>query len=169
MTDEDQVGAVRSLTNFPILIVATTRDHRPRSPTGGRRPSCSSFAAVLAVVVVIAMIFLIVRRLKRQHEAAQRLLSEKSGHLDTAINNMTQGLLLFDASGRLVICNQRYLDMFGISPDVAKPGCHLRDLILHRQQLGSFVGDVDAYCANFLDPRRDGSHRTPSFRPPTAA
>ena len=69
------------------------------------------------------------RQLKRQHAAAQRLLSEKSQHLDTAINNMTQGLLLFDASGRLVICNQRYIDMFGISPDVVKPGCHLRDLI----------------------------------------
>ena len=101
------------------------------------------------------MIFLIVRQLRRQHAAAQRKLSEKSQHLDTAINNMTQGLLLFDSSGRLVICNQRYIDMFGLSPDVVKPGCHLRDLIRHRQELGSFVGDVDAYCARFLDP--DGS------------
>ena len=64
---------------------------------------------------------------------------------------MTQGLLLFDAAGRLVICNRQYIDMFGLSPDVVKPGCHLRDLIKHRQQLGSFVGDVDAYCAKFLD------------------
>ena len=76
-------------------------------------------------------------------------------HLDTAINNMTQGLLLFDAAGRLVICNRQYIDMFGLSPDVVKPGCHLRDLIKHRQQLGSFVGDVDAYCAKFLDPSID--------------
>ena len=98
------------------------------------------------------MVFLIVRQLRRQHAVAQRKLSEKSQHLDTAINNMTQGLLLFDASGRLVICNQQYLDMFGLSTDVVKPGCHLRDLIRHRQELGSFVGDVDAYCARFLDP-----------------
>ena len=72
-----------------------------------------SFAALLAVIVVIVTISLIVRQLRRQHEAAQRLLSDKSQHLDTAINNMTQGLLLFDASGRLVICNQNYIDMFG--------------------------------------------------------
>ena len=51
-----------------------------------------------------------------------------------------------------MICNQQYIDMFGLSPDVVKPGCHLRELIRHRQQLGSFVGDVDAYCARFLDP-----------------
>jgi diguanylate cyclase (GGDEF)-like protein len=76
----------------------------------------------------------------------------KSQHLDTAINNMTQGLLLFSASGHLVICNQSYLDMFGLSPEVVKPGCHLRDMILHRKELGSFSGDVDEYCAKFTDP-----------------
>ena len=54
-----------------------------------------------------------------------------------------------------MICNQNYIDMFGVSTDVVKPGCHLRDLILHRQQLGSFVGDVDDYCARFLDPKND--------------
>jgi diguanylate cyclase (GGDEF)-like protein len=151
---EDRVGAARSLTNFPILIVATTPTSTALADWRAQT-KLQFFAALLAVVVVIAMIFLIVRRLKRQHHAAQRLLSEKSEHLDTAINNMTQGLLLFDASGLLVMCNQRYIDMFGISPDVAKPGCHLRDLILHRQQLGSFVGDVDAYCARFLDPQGD--------------
>jgi diguanylate cyclase (GGDEF)-like protein len=156
---EDRVGAVRSLTNFPILIVATTPTSSALADWRAQT-KLQFFAALLAVVVVIGMIFLIVRRLKRQHAAAQRLLSEKSEHLDTAINNMTQGLLLFDASGHLVICNQRYLDMFGISPDVAKPGCHLRDLVLHRQQLGSFVGDVDAFCAKFLDPKRDGVQDT---------
>ena len=151
---EERVGSIRSLTNFPILIVATTRTSAALADWRAQA-KLQVFAALLAVFVVIATIFLIVRQLKRQHEAAQRLLSEKSQHLDTAINNMTQGLLLFDASGRLVICNQSYIDMFGLSPTVIRPGCHLRDLILHRQQLGSFVGDVDAYCAKFLDPEKD--------------
>jgi len=151
---EDKVGAVRALHHFPILIVATTRTATALADWRAQTKLQFS-AAVLAVVVVVVTIFFIVRQLRRQHLAAQRLLSEKSQHLDTAINNMTQGLLLFDPAGRLVICNQRYMDMFGISPDVAKPGCHLRELILHRQQLGSFVGDVDAYCAQFLNPAND--------------
>ena len=148
---DDKVGAVKSLEHFPILIVATTKTsaalHDWRAQT-----RLQFFAAAAAVIVVIGMVFLIVRQLRRQHAAAQRKLSEKSQHLDTAINNMTQGLLLFDSSGRLVICNRQYIDMFGLSTDVVKPGCHLRDLIRYRQQLGSFVGDVDAYCARFLDP-----------------
>jgi diguanylate cyclase (GGDEF)-like protein len=151
---EERIGSIRPLANFPILIVAST--NVSSALADWRAQSKLQFsAAFLAVLVVIATIYLIVRQLKGQHAAAQRLLSEKSQHLDSAINNMTQGLLLFDASGRLVICNQRYIDMFGLSPDVARPGCHLRDLIRHRQELGSFVGDVDAYCARFLDARDD--------------
>jgi len=148
---EDKVGAVKSLKHFPILIVATTPTATALADWRAQT-RLQFFAATLAIVVVIVMVFLIVRQLRSQHAAAQAKLSEKSQHLDTAINNMTQGLLLFDASGRLVICNRRYIDMFGLSPDVVKPGCHLRDLIRHRQERGSFVGDVDAYCARFLDP-----------------
>jgi diguanylate cyclase (GGDEF)-like protein len=148
---EDKVGAVKSLMHFPILIVATTRTEAALADWRAQI-RLQFFAAALVIVVVIGMVFLIVRQLRQQHAAAQRKLSEKSQHLDTAINNMTQGLLLFDSSGRLVICNRRYIDMFGLSTDVVKPGCHLRDLIRHRQERGSFVGDVDAYCARFLDP-----------------
>ena len=148
---EDKVGAVKSLKHFPILIVATTRTEAALADWRAQT-RLQFFAAALAIVVVIGMVFLIVRQLRRQHAAAQAKLSEKSQHLDSAINNMTQGLLLFDSKGRLVISNRRYIDMFGLSPDVVKPGCHLRDLIRHRQERGSFVGDVDAYCARFLDP-----------------
>jgi diguanylate cyclase (GGDEF)-like protein len=151
---EERVGSIRPMTNFPIFIVATTTvsnalaDWRVQT----KLQFC---AALLAIIVVIVTISLSVRQLKGQHRAAQRQLAEKGQHLDTAINNMTQGLLLFDASGHLVICNRRYIDMFGLSPDVVKPGCHLRDLIRHRKELGTFTGDVDAYCERFLNPKTD--------------
>jgi diguanylate cyclase (GGDEF)-like protein len=151
---EERVGSIRPMTNFPIFVVATTSVAEALADWRAQT-RLQFFAALLAVIVVIVTISLIVRQLKRQHHAAQRLLSDKSLHLDTAINNMKQGLLLFDASARLVVCNQRYIDMFGLSPDVVKPGCHLRDLLLHRQQLGSFTGDVDAYCERFLNRTTD--------------
>ena len=161
---EDKVGAFRSLMHFPILIVATT--NTSTALADWRAQTKLQFcAAALAIVVVVFMIFLIVRQLRGQHAAVQHKLSEKSQHLDTAINNMTQGLLLFDASARLVICNQQYIDMFGVSPDVVKPGCHLRDVVLHRQEQGTFVGDVDAYCAQFLDPMDDGARNTETTTP----
>jgi diguanylate cyclase (GGDEF)-like protein len=63
---------------------------------------------------------------------------------------MTQGLLLYDSDARIVLCNQRYLEMYNLSPDVVKPGCHFRDLIAHRKETGSFPGNVDEFCASVL-------------------
>jgi len=84
---------------------------------------------------------------RQQTEASQRELEAQKFRLDMAVNNMSHGLLLFDAAERLVICNRRYIEMYGLSPEIAKPGCALRDLILHRQQTGTFTGSVDGYRA----------------------
>jgi diguanylate cyclase (GGDEF)-like protein len=80
-------------------------------------------------------------------QARERDLQAQNVRFDIAINNMTQGLLLFDSAERLIVCNQRYMTMYGLSPDAVKPGINLRDLVLYRKQMGSFNGDVDEYCS----------------------
>jgi len=77
--------------------------------------------------------------------------------LDAAVNNMWQGLLLFDASERMVICNQRYIAMYGLSANVIKPGCSFRDVVAHRKETGSFEGNVEDYCSRVV---RDIASRT---------
>ncbi|MPZ58193.1 MAG: PAS domain-containing protein, partial [Rhizobiales bacterium] len=67
-----------------------------------------------------------------------------------ALHNMNQGLCMFDATTRIVVCNQRYLDMYKLSPDVVRPGCTLRQLIEHRRATGVFTGDPDKYCSDIL-------------------
>ena len=98
---------------------------------------------LLALVAVLAVIAgLLVRR---DRLTDQRLAAERR-QLSIAVNNIPQGLVLYDASARIIICNQPYLDMFGLSPDVAKPGCTMQRLIAHRKETGSFDGDVDEFC-----------------------
>jgi len=65
-----------------------------------------------------------------------------------AVDNMPQGLCMFDADTRIVVRNQPYLKMYNLSPDVVRPGCTLRDLIVHRRDTGHFSGDVDQYCGD---------------------
>jgi diguanylate cyclase (GGDEF)-like protein len=77
-------------------------------------------------------------------------LQAQNVRFDTAINNMTQGLLLFDSSQQLVVCNQRYIEMYGLSAGTVKPGCSFREIIAHRKATGSFAGDEDEYCARIL-------------------
>jgi diguanylate cyclase (GGDEF)-like protein len=82
--------------------------------------------------------------------AREEDLRAQNMRFDVAINNMTQGLLLYDSSERLIVCNQRYIEMYGLSPDVVKPGFSFRDLILYRKEIGSFKGDVDNFCSSVL-------------------
>lgn len=94
-------------------------------------------AAVLAVVVCLLL---------KRHRLSGRRLTLERRHLSIAVNNIPQGLVLYDASARIIICNQRYIEMFGLSPEVAKQGCTMQRLIAHRKETGSFDGDVDEFC-----------------------
>ena len=98
---------------------------------------------LLAAVAVLAVI---VGLLLQRHRLSSRRLAVERRHLSTAVNNIPQGLVLYDASARIIICNQRYIEMFGLSPEVAKQGCTMQRLILHRKETGSFDGDVDEFC-----------------------
>jgi diguanylate cyclase (GGDEF)-like protein len=70
--------------------------------------------------------------------------------LNTVLNNMSQGVLMFDSETRLVFCNQRYVEMYKLSSEVAKPGCTLGDLLNHRMEVGTFSGNPEEYIVRVL-------------------
>jgi methyl-accepting chemotaxis protein len=110
--------------------------------------------AIVALIAVIACT--IIAHRSRRH----------SQQLANALNNMTQGLCMFDGSARIVVLNQRYLDMYKLSPAIVKPGCTLRRLIEHRKETGLFAGDVEGYCREILDSVAQG--KTLPFDVPAA-
>jgi PAS domain S-box-containing protein len=85
-----------------------------------------------------------------------RRLDANSRLLATALNNMTQGVVMFDRSERLVVCNDRYLEMYGLSREMVKPGCTLREIIAARIAGGSLDSDAERYCAELLDAMARG-------------
>ena len=76
--------------------------------------------------------------------------------LQTVLNNMSQGVLMFDSETRLIFCNKRYIELYGLSPDIVKPGCSLRELLRHRIERGSFSGDPDEYTARLAEGIAEG-------------
>src|SRR5450759_592975 len=67
----------------------------------------------------------------------QRSLAVQNERLNAALNNMSQGLVMFDSSARLVVCNKRYLDMFSLSPDIVRFGSSLREVLDQRVETGA--------------------------------
>ena len=151
----ERLVAIQGLSQFPLSIVATTT---VASSLADWRAQTRFLviAAILSAIIVAITIVLIVRRLTWQHQAAQRRVNLEKQRLDTAVENMVQGLTLFDQHRRLVVCNQRYLEMYGLSPDVVKPGCHLRDLIVHRNRVGLVEVDIDKYWNQILQQAARG-------------
>ena len=146
---EDRLISSRALPNFPILMMATTT--RASALTDWREQIGMLISVAGASALAIAGVLIaVVRKLLEQHRASRERLTLEKQRLDRAVNNMTQGLLLFDAEQRLVVCNQRYIEMYGLSAKVVKPGSSFRDIIAHRKATGSFTGDVDAYVALVL-------------------
>jgi diguanylate cyclase (GGDEF)-like protein/PAS domain S-box-containing protein len=146
----ERLLSVQSLSRFPLSVVAT---NTLESILADWRAQTKFLvvAAGLSAIIAAVILMLIVRRLSWQHQASQNRVKLEKQRLDTAVENMTQGLTLFDRSKRLVVCNQRYIEMYGLSPDVVKPGCYLRDLIVHRNELGLVQVDVDEYCTRILE------------------
>jgi methyl-accepting chemotaxis protein len=86
----------------------------------------------------------------------RRLRGRRSTLFATAINNMSQGLVMFDASQQLVLSNSRFLDMYGLSPSIVKSGSKLIDVVRHRFTTGSIASEPDEYCAEILSAIAEG-------------
>jgi methyl-accepting chemotaxis protein len=80
----------------------------------------------------------------------------KIRHLMNALSYMSQGVCMFDAAARIVVCNQQYLKMYKLSSQIVKPGCTLQRLIAHRKETGLLTGDPEKYCRDILDGIRAG-------------
>ena len=146
---ESRLISSRALNEFPVVIVATTTVAAALADWQQQMYFLIGVGGI-SVVLIAVLLFLVVRRLSRDHAASQRRLTLEKQRLDKAINNMTQGLLLFDANERLVVCNDRYIEMYGLSPRIIKPGASFVEVLEHRRDTGSFVGDVHQYIASTL-------------------
>ena len=122
---EERLGSAASLTHFPLVIVATNTMSAAladwRQQTGFMVTTATLSAAVIALIL-----FLIIRQISRQNRDAQERLEAERLRLDTALNNMSQGLVLYDA-----VRMHRHLQpplsstCSMLSHDVVKPGCHV--------------------------------------------
>src|SRR5271169_1719518 len=73
-----------------------------------------------------------------------------------ALNNMTQGLCMFDKSARLVLCNMRYIEMHRLRREQLWGGMPLREMLVLRSHKGTFSGDPESYVVSCLREVAEG-------------
>ena len=104
-----------------------------------------ALVAIVGLAVMAAVMFW-----RRRQSRDDTLLS-------MVLNNMTQGVVLFDAHERVLVVNDRYVEMYGLSPAVVKPGCTLMELIQNRITTGSLNIDPEKYRSEIMTAVRDGA------------
>jgi diguanylate cyclase (GGDEF)-like protein/PAS domain S-box-containing protein len=97
--------------------------------------------------------------LSKQQEANLR---ETNLRLDAALDNMSQGLCLFDAQNRLEVVNRRFFEIFGLSRDKIQPGTTFRrilELSAARHNQGSKTAtQLLAEQAELINRHDSGTH-----------
>ena len=84
-------------------------------------------------------------------------LRKTNARFDAALANMPTGLSMFDADGRLMVCNERYIELYGMSPDLVRRGADIYDIVAHRKRTSGLDTDARAYVDDFRnDLLRDG-------------
>ena len=161
--DEARLMAVRPLRDYPLVVnvgvaeTAALATWRIQAMTLG----------IGTLLVMLCVALLLKAQSKQFHrlatakativekahelERANAQLSTSQAQTNAALGNMSQGLVMLDSSNRLVLCNQRYLEMYRLSPEVVRPGRTLREIVEHRAATGSFsFDDVEQYLAEIL-------------------
>ncbi|MGI9381811.1 MAG: putative bifunctional diguanylate cyclase/phosphodiesterase [Methyloligellaceae bacterium] len=95
---------------------------------------------------------------KQKAEAALAELDQRDAErlaqnerFNIALENMSQALCMFDSEKRLVVCNDRYVEMYGLAYDLAEPGTPFRKILEHRIQSGIYSGEEpEAYIEERL-------------------
>lgn len=88
-------------------------------------------------------------------------ISEQNRMFTTALDNMSQGLCMFDSEQKLLVCNHRYLEIYDLPKRLARRGTSFRDIIESRIKAGNFPGgNADTYLVERLSSVREPVRNT---------
>jgi diguanylate cyclase (GGDEF)-like protein len=84
-----------------------------------------------------------------EQKRGEQMLAQKAAELeainmrfDVALNNMSQGLCMFDADQRIVVSNARYSEIYHIPPDRIRRGTTLAQILEYRREQGTHFAGV---------------------------
>jgi diguanylate cyclase (GGDEF)-like protein len=157
--------SVRPVPGYPLFVNISVTESLALAGWLWRSAAIGLGSAAL-LLCSLYLLFAMTRQVRRLSDS-EASLTQKSQQLDAALNNMPQGLAMFDRRQRLVVCNRHYTEMFGLAPEQTRPGTPLRAILEARVALGNgpdrqnFVTDRleraalhESYC--LIDEAPDG-------------
>ena len=157
-TSSPQLMSFAHIAARPLIVVAS----RDRADILAQwRGEClgSVVAFLLFAVTAACLTWLMVRAVDRQQMAAVRLrgseerLQRQSDMLQSTLENMGEGLAVFDRDGQLMAWNAKFIELLDLPPDLTTE-TNLRDILALQSARGDFGP---------MDPTVDISERVSRF------
>jgi methyl-accepting chemotaxis protein len=98
-------------------------------------------AILIPVVIFLTLLELIIMAASIRRQVS---VEETNLRFNTALENLTHGLCMFDANKRLVVWNERYATMYRLPPELLKVGSTHEAIIAHRVTHGILKGETSA-------------------------
>lgn len=114
-------------------------------------PVSLSLLVAGAAVIILGMCLVASLSERRSQEKVQ----QQRALLDVALNNMSQGLCMFDAEGRTTLFNEKFAKTMGL-PASSLEGQSLLAILRMRKASGGFAGDPEQFYAGILTDIRSG-------------
>ncbi|MDB5414663.1 MAG: Hpt protein [Rubritepida sp.] len=130
----------------------------------GERWPALFFSAAFAVMIVSLAGLLIVVLRQRDGAANDRWRTT----LASALDSMTDGFVVFGPDDRLVICNQRFREMYALAAPFLKEGALYRDIMREAALRGQFPqldGDIESFIDEMVRWRRSKGHAIERYLP----
>lgn len=148
----------------PTFTEGTTDTFEQTIPTGpGRTTTLSTLKAPMRdekgeIVGIITH-----NRDISKRKELERQLAQARGRLDIALDHMADGLVMFDPNGEILMCNERYRDLFPKTAPLRMPGARIADVIRASVEVGEetvgSLSDLELLLAdNCAVVRRAGSN-----------
>src|ERR1700739_845501 len=115
-------------------------------------------ATGVAVALLLALAFMSIGALFALAQERWRNLLAR-----IALNNMTQALCMYDAAGRLVLCNVRFIEMYNLRREQLRGGMPMRELLARGAEAGVFAGDPERYAGERIRRAAQGTTDTKTF------
>ncbi|WP_207459720.1 EAL domain-containing protein [Azospirillum sp. SYSU D00513] len=151
------VGWVTRRVSKPVLDVSAAMDRLSAgdlsvtlAPSGRRDEIGTLYNAVLGYRDSLERILL----LSAQSETERQ-------RFEAALDNMSQGLCMFDPGDRLIVCNRRYAELYGLPPALTAPGTGLADMVAHCGANG--IGPADPLAFGDRDIVRSIARRNSPY------
>ena len=108
--------------------------------------------ALIGGFVVVAFLGAIIVWVSTALRKARHANIRRAAFVSSALNNLSNGIVMVDAHKRIVFCNDRYLEIYGFSRSALCKGMTGRDLLVLRKESGTLEGSIDDYYHNVEQP-----------------